>query len=524
MNRKQRRRDAKLKASAPDDILAQAMQYHRAGKLGAATDLYNRILADEPGHLDALHMLADIHRSSGQPAAALPLIQTAAAISPDHHVIQLTLGNVLASMGDTQDAEAAYSRAVEIDPAYAEGYYNLANLVSARGAAAEAEPLLRKAVEFNPDFVAAHNNLAIVLKDLGRIEDAANSFSRALEIDPNSGAALYGVSQTRKFAADAPEIAAGERILGSANLDASDRINVHFALGKMYDDCGNYAAAFENFTAANRLKGGGFDRDRHAKAIEAMIASDTAGAIRDSGDAGNFSKTPVFVLGMPRSGTSLVEQIIASHSDAFGVAEMNEIAEFAATHPGADDARDFAPRYLNRLAGISGGARRVVDKAPWNYLYIGLIATVFPRARIIHCVRDPLDTCLSCYFQNFTSGHDYTADFGDLGFVYRAYQRLMAHWQSVSRSPILEVRYEDLVARQEETSRALIAFCGLEWDPDCLGFHNTVRAVNTASSWQVRRPLYASSTERWRNYADYLGPLRAALNTPVEGKVTEPVA
>jgi hypothetical protein len=246
----------------------------------------------------------------------------------------------------------------------------------------------------------------------------------------------------------------------------------------------------------------------------------------DSQPATSDSELPVFIIGMPRAGSTLVEQILASHSKVVGAGELTDIEQMVpemgrmlercgrypagARHLTQTQLRGLADRYLHTLAQIGGPAQRVVDKMPENFLYLGTIAAMFPRARIIHCRRNPFDVCLSCYFQNFNRIH-FSWSLEDLGHYHREYERLMAHWRRVLPLQMLEVRYEDLIVRQQEVSREIVAFCGLEWEDSCLAFHANPRPVRTASALQVRRPIYARSMERWKKYAAHLEPLRRAL-------------
>jgi hypothetical protein len=240
------------------------------------------------------------------------------------------------------------------------------------------------------------------------------------------------------------------------------------------------------------------------------------------------SDRPIFIVGMVRSGTSLVEQILASHPAVYGAGELPDVTEITRALPGLlgtdDRYPEFLPilnqeavdsmacRYLDRLNQIAPGAMRVTDKMPGNFMYLGLIELLFPGARIIHCMRDPVDTCLSAYFQDFSNNHPYAYDLSNLGAFYRGYLKLMAHWRKVLHLPLLEVRYEDLVADQERISRTLIEFCGLEWDSRCMQFHDSRRFVETASHDQVNRPLCHHSIARWKNYERHLAPLLAELN------------
>ncbi|MBI3462463.1 MAG: sulfotransferase [Planctomycetes bacterium] len=258
------------------------------------------------------------------------------------------------------------------------------------------------------------------------------------------------------------------------------------------------------------------------------MAAFTQETLRSRYGEGNPTEVPVFVVGMPRSGTTLVEQILASHPDVFGAGELPDIPSIVDTLPryapnqmrypgclaflGPPVIRGFADAYLKRVRTLDATSERVVDKWPLNYLHLGLMALLFPRARIVHCRRDPLDTCLSCYFQRFRGDHEYSYDLAHLGSYYRTYERLISHWREVLPMPVLELHYEALIDDPQATSERLLAFCGLSWQERCLRFHESPRPVSTASNWQVRHPLYRSAVQRWRNYEAHLGPLRDALS------------
>jgi hypothetical protein len=295
---------------------------------------------------------------------------------------------------------------------------------------------------------------------------------------------------------------------------------LRFAMGKYSDDIHDFAQAFQNFKRGNELvksMAEDYDRKERSHFIDESIRVYSRDAIAKIGAAGSSSAKPVFVVGMPRSGTSLAEQIIASHPAAYGAGELDFWAALSAKDTGQapcildEPARSkVAEEYLRVLGALSGGASRVVDKAPANSDFLGLIYSVFPNARVVYMQRDPIDTCLSCYFQQFLTGMNFTFDLSDLVHYYREHQRIMAHWRAVLPPGfILNVPYEELVADQETWSRKMLDFIGLEWDPRTLEFHTTKRQVTTASAWQVRQKVYKSSVARWRNYERFIGPLKA---------------
>jgi hypothetical protein len=306
-------------------------------------------------------------------------------------------------------------------------------------------------------------------------------------------------------------------VLARRDLDEAGAIACHFALGKICDDQRDFATAFRHYDAANRLerRHARFDRAAHARAVDAAIKTFTTDFFASRAALGSASSRPVFIIGMPRSGTTLVEQILARHSRVFGAGElefwMRQYARLGVSsivQLDRDRSSALAAAYLAELEGLDASADFVTDKMPHNFLCLGLVHLVFPSARIVHCRRNPVDTCLSIYFQKFTRAHGYASDLDDLAFYYREYLRLMDHWRAVLPSAILhEVRYEDLVTHQEATSRALLAELEWTWEDRCLDFHSSDRRVATPSDWQVRQPIYRDSLDRWRRYAPYIAPL-----------------
>ena len=327
------------------------------------------------------------------------------------------------------------------------------------------------------------------------------------------------------------EIIRVKALLNSGRGSASDRVLCCFAVGAVHDKLGLYDEAFEYFRLGNDLKKRllqeqnlAFDAQAHRAFIDKIIATYSDTYLRDVKDWGVASGVPIFIVGMPRSGTTLVEQILASHPQVFGAGEKENVLEFITRRPvkrnldcvamslpvNEDTAKERAGEYLDRLAKLSQSAARVTIKTNENYMHLGLIAVLFPGAYIIHCRRDPLDVCLSCYFQNFHSS-DFVWSLEDIGAYYREYEKIMVHWARALPMKIYELNYDDLVQNQEHVTRDLLAFCGLDWDERCLTFYNTRRAVSTASVIQVRKPMYDQAIGRWKHYRSHLGPLFQAL-------------
>ena len=464
------------------------------------------------------------------------------------------LGAALLAVNRYGEAERQFRRAIELRPGLAEAYVNLASLLHSSGQHHQAETYLQRALKLKPSHVEARIKLGMVLTALGRLPKARDCYERALRTATGSAQALIGLGQLnaiegqfaeaeaayrraveldsrapaawaalagvrRMTPADAAWLERAEGLV-AGGLAAADEATLRFAMGKFCDDVGDYARAFRNYQRANelhKLPAAPFSRESFAQFVDGMMRVYTRAALAQSRSAGSDSQRPVLVVGMPRSGTTLVAQIIGSHPEARAVGELAFWALAVHKHRSALEREPFAETLRHKLAAeysrllsrISGDALRVVDKATLNFAYLGLICSVFPRARVICLKRDPIDTCLSCYFQQFSPAMSFTMDLTDLADYYREYHRLMEHWRAVlPPGTLLEVPYAELVDDQERWTRRILEFVELPWDDRCLSFHETVRPVVTASAWQVRQKIYRTSVGRWRNYGKFIGPLR----------------
>jgi tetratricopeptide (TPR) repeat protein len=532
------------------------------GKLDEAVDHYQQALRLKPDFAEVYSNLGAVFRSQGRFEEAVTSYRQALQYKPDFAEALSNLGNVLQAQGKISEAIGYYQRALQLRPDFAEVYNNLGTAQQEQGRIGVAMVNFQRALQLKPDYAEALSNLGSVLEIRGQHEEAKAHFRRAQQLKPAFVEALVGEINgleregnfEQAYARLRPFIEAGvdnpavigayatlcrrldrrsearevlEQRLAYGKLSASERRNLLFGLGQVCDELGEYDQAFAYCQQANALKPHHFDPRQHAAFIDALIATYNADFLRRMPRATHRSERPVFIVGMPRSGTSLVEQILASHPAVFGAGELRDIPQIVASLPASlGTLRQYphclelltqevvdaqAQRYLDQLARLAHDASRVTDKLPGNFQHLGLIALLFPQARVIHCLRDPLDTCLSCYFLDFTAQHPYAYDLTHLGLYYRHYQRLMRHWRGVLDVALLEVQYEDLTAHQEEVSRQMVDFCGLEWDDRCLRFHETKRLVYTASYDQVRRPMYTKSRGRHRHYEHHLGPLKAAL-------------
>jgi tetratricopeptide (TPR) repeat protein len=477
---------------------------------------------------NALNNLGNALRDSGELREAVALYRRAIELDPARADSHCNLGNALLEARRIDEAAASYTRAVAIDPRSALAHLSLATAFRLQARGAEAETSCRAALALEPANAEALSLLGELLADQGRFSEAAVGFQRAIDADPDFPFAYCGIAAHRKMTTADTAWLEGARSVLAKRPPLRHAINLHFALGKYFDDVERYDEAFGHYREAHehaKRYGSKYDAGKLARRVDRLISLFDAPFLRAhamrGAPAGPPAEPPVFIIGMPRSGTSLAEQILASHPAVFGAGEIvfwdaafgaHETGGFVG-EAGASRLARIASDYLERVGTLSGGAARVVDKMPANFLYAGLIRAALPQARFIHMRRHPLDTCLSIYFQNFFNRAAYADDLDDLADYYLQYARITGHWREVLASNrLLEVPYEGLISDQEGWTRRMIDFIGLPWDPRCLDFHATERAVITASKWQVRQKIYAKSAGRWRNYEKHLGPLRRLLD------------
>lgn len=545
------------------NVFHSARKKHEAGLLGEAEKGYQRVLSIDESHAEAWHMLGVIALQSGRLQDAVSLISRALGLRAEYPEALNNLGSVLLAMGQLEQAEKLMRMALKVKPDYADALSNLGGLLNTLGRYEEALPVLERAVEINPRAALAQNNLGNVYRDMGNLvaaeaayrkahtQDRKNPlyaavlgrllmqrgehkqsvelFNQALKTDQACIPALCGLAASKKISPESVEVDLFRRAAGRVPaLSLRDQIDFMFAWGKLHDDIGDYDNAFACLREANRLRR--LQRP-YSLAIEeaiadAIIAGFTREFISSFEASGSTSEVPVFIVGMPRSGTTLTEQIISSHPRVHGAGELKFINDIVSEFIGLDSAERvkqgigsltpekltvMGDRYVDRVCGEDAGAGRITDKMPANFWYLGLIRLIAPNARIIHVRRNPVDTCLSCYQQDFAEGQGFSNDLTDLGHYYGLYRRMMAHWHEVMPGQIHDVDYESLVNDPDVTVRRLIEHVGLEWDDACLRPDENRRVVRTASQWQVRQPVHTQSVERWRRYETHLGPLVQAL-------------
>jgi Flp pilus assembly protein TadD len=457
----------------------------------------------------------------GENAAAAEQFQSVLKANPNHRAAMVNLGELLTEGGDYEAAGKLLHRALELDPKCAEARNNLGVLQGKQGNHDAAAVSLRRSLEINPLYVPAHHNLANQLLADGDLAPALEALHRAAKLDPQCIPAWYSLACTGKHVFSPAEITHIEDLLDAPERTDSDRMLLNFALAHALEKT-EPSLAFEHATKANQLRhaeletrGQAYNPAAHTALVDSLIATFTPELFTQLADVGNDSEVPMFVVGMPRSGTTLMEQVLASHPDVFAAGELEDLTLLAQDIPGYpaslssiehDKLKALAETHLAQLRSLGGEAKRVVDKMTVNFLRLGLIAILFPSARIIHTRREPKDIALSCFFQNFAApGLAFTFDLEHLAHFYREYERLMDHWRKALPIPIHEVTYEDFVGDPEPQTRTLVGFAGLNWDDRCLVPHETKRRVKTASVLQVREPIYTRSIARWHNFAEQLG-------------------
>lgn len=535
--------------------------YGRLGRLAEAEAALRRAVALQPKFAQAYLNLGQALELQGKFAEAEDAFGRAVSLKPELADGHDALGRLCQLRGDARTAVAHHQKAIELNPARLPPYLSLARAQHQLGALEAAADNIEHVLRQDADNAEAYYDLAGVRVTQGRFDDALFCIRRSRRLRPDyvdaQAVEAYILDQKRDYQAaleciqplldrylEFPVVAlvyaklcheSGdyegavsrlETLLSVEGLTDDLQSKIHFHLGELYDKRGEFAKAFEHFRDGNVLKHAQFNGSAWKKRITEIMAVFNRDALARASRAGNCSERPIFIVGMPRSGTTLVEQMLSMLPGVAAAGELPDIAQLndalwamlGSTSPAnnitqltREQCDELAQRYLNMLDARFPRAARVTDKMPQNFLHLGLIALLFPMAKVIHCLRDPFDTCLSCYFQDFTGDHPYAYDLADLGFYYRQYQRLMAHWHKVLDLPIFDIHYEDLVREPQTAGRALVEFCGMQWDERCLEFYKSEHLAATASAQQVRQPIYTGSMGRWQHYADQLGPLKQAL-------------
>lgn len=516
-------------------LFEDAVALQNAGRLAEAAVIYNQIISLEPSVPGVYSNLGNILNTLGRSNEAEEAFRKAISLKPDFAAAFSSLGNTLKDRGSLHEAEVAHRHAVTLDPSLPEAHSNLAVTLVALGKFDEAEKAYLQAISLKPSLASAYSNLGLLLGELGQFDEARNAADQAVRLAPRNTHYIRNLSWLRRFEPGDPYLRQMEKLAEDASsLSVDCRIELHFAMAKGYDDIGQSERAFRQLLSGNLLKRQHVAYDEEValagmKRIEEVFSSDF---MQKWEGIGEQSSVPVFIVGMPRSGSTLVEQILASHSQVFGAGELKLFGKALAsisTEQGKTSAfpliaadmsgeqfRNLGARYLKELKQLAPDAIRITDKMPANFLNAGLIHLALPNATIIHTMRDPIDTCISCFSKLFDEPQPFTYDLLELGRYYRSYQALMAYWRHIlPPHRMLDVKYEELVDDLQGVARRIISHCGLPWDPCCLDFYRTERPVRTMSAMQVRRPIYGDSVGRSGPYESFIGPLRDALGANI---------
>jgi tetratricopeptide (TPR) repeat protein len=503
---------------------------HGAGKLEQAAGLMAQAVAAAPGVAAYRRNLGEMYRRLGRLDEAVAEGREATRLAPADAVAHYNLGVALDAAGDLGAARAAFARAVEIDPRHNLAWNNLGSVLNRLGDEAQALAAYLRAADLDPRHAEAQNNAAALYIDRGELDEARARLRLAIDARPEFLEAHQNLSTLTRYTADDPHYRyLEEQLVRRDGLGPEPRTRLLFAVAKAREDVGHFDLALIAYREANRLKRATLRYDearaeRLCAALAAAFPQEDAGPPPPGAPA---DPTPVFIVGMPRSGTTLIEQVLSSHPQVHGAGELKDFHAALKAHPRVgpmDQAADWVPRltgadyrdigtaYLERLRGHHAGAARITDKMPGNFHYLGFIRRALPGTRVIHAMRDPMDSCWSNYTRLFNDTMEFAYDLGELGRYYNRYIALMRHWNRVLPPEcLLHMPYEALVADLERQARRLVAHIGLDWDDACLRFHENRRPVRTASVAQVRNPIYTSSVGRWAAYGDRLEPLRAIV-------------
>jgi len=487
-----------------------------AGYVDEAIAVFREATELQPDLVEAWFFLGMGLYTAHRDAEALPAFERAHALAPAHPQIVRALAESHYALEHHAEALRLYERIAGLE----QGddimlFLRLSQCRRRSGALTSALDIVRSGIARFPDEALLWQELGWVQEDLGDAAQAHEAYARAHALRPGWADPVGSIIALARGAASGDIIEKAESMLTDAAVPGQQKAFLHHVLGKRSDGLGDHARAAGHWDAANRLRrsqDGAFDRDAYVARVDAIIARFTAGFIRASRDAASRDERPLFVVGMPRSGTTLVEQMLAAHPQAHGCGELTAIPDIvdamSATDAWHDENRRFrhAQDYLDiAIRHAPQQARRLVDKQPWNFLHVGAIGMLFADARIVWCRRDPRDIALSIYSESFAPSATHATDLGDIAFVIAQHERLMRHWQTGSSLPILEMHYERMVEDNETQIRRLLDFAGLPWDARCLDFHASRRPVQTLSRWQVRQPVHARSVGRWRNYPQWFG-------------------
>jgi tetratricopeptide (TPR) repeat protein len=551
----------------PQAAMQKARHSERDNKLADAEQIYRNVVQQDPSYAPAYHALGllayrvenlplaieiissaillaenpsyyrdrgEMKRRIGNIEGAIDDLTQAVSLAPDNADGHYNFGLALAANENYTEAIASYLTTTKLQPDHSNAYNNMGSALEKLGNRDAAEIAYKQAIMHDTNNAEAHNNLGQHLSEKGHITQAIAHLDKAINLLPHFISAHQHLSHLKTYQQNDPHFHLLKSLANNIEqVPETERTILYFALAKAYDDTGDYKRAFDTYKLANKLhhqKLPNYEPNLELQA-KSIVSNFTRSYIEKSSntEAGVEDNTPIFIVGMPRSGTTLVEQIISSHKNVYGAGELKYLHEAIQKQIGDKPLKGIAAKltslpteglnaiantYLTSLSLVDSTAPRITDKMPGNFFYLGLIHLIMPNAKIIHCMRDPMDSCLSNYVRLFNDTMDFTYDLSSLGRYYNRYMDIMNHWHTVLPvGAIHNIRYEDTVRNTEETVRNLIEHLDLEWDEHCLDFHNNKRKVKTASFVQVRKPIYQNSVSGWLRYEDQLLPLLEIVNS-----------
>ena len=511
-----------------NSALQQAIRYAQTGRPERARSICLSILAGAPRNAGALGLLGNIHLNRNDAVSAAKSFHQALRTNPNDAHLHFLMGNALGMLSQHQEAIRHFQITVQLEPGHWQAYQKLGLSLHYMGRLDEAVENFHQSISLNPDHAPTYALLAGTLKFKGNIDEARENYEKALTLDPALYSAYHALANCKRFENNDDSIRSMESILNAQDLPGEQKLHIHYALARAYEDTGEYDNSFTPLQEANRLKRATFDYsiDRDVKIFNMLTRTFTP-ELMSRYTRRNHDCTPIFIVGMPRSGSTLAEQILSSHPNVRGAGEIpdfhlvlkhhglnifDENFEHRLANLNDEQIFTIGEQYLQRLKKHSDRTDHITDKFPQNFLVLGFIWLTLPGAKIIHCLRDPVDSCLSCFQQHFTRGHEYSYNLTELGQYYRLYQKIMEHWRAVIPGAFLDFHYETLIEDQEGQTRKLLDYCDLPWNDSCLDYRQNTRAVRTASDGQVRKPVYSTSVKRWKHFEKNLQPLLAALH------------
>jgi tetratricopeptide (TPR) repeat protein len=504
-----------------------AASHQQAFRFGDAEKVYRQILGKSPRHPEANLALGLLLQKGGHGTPGIEHLMIAADGLPDNLDAQLNAGTGLRQLNRSTEALKYLERAARLNPKNAALQNLLGNIYRESRQPDKAEAALLKAIEIQPDLPEALNNLGALYSEQARVDEAIVRFHEAIRHRPDYYKAYRNLSAVCKYTERDKIVVAMEQLWQQDDLPDHARMELGFALGKTYEDLGETDRAFTCWMAGNKAQRRvmPYSIDRDIEEMAAMRQIFDANCLQTVNHSRRHDVTPIFVVGMPRSGTSLVEQILASHSEVYGAGELSTVRDICwqAVDRFPDDLsklssaewESLGDRYIDHIRTLANGQHFIVDKLPGNVPHIGMIHMMLPHAKVIHCIRDPLDTGLSCYKNHFfSSGLQFTSSLQDLGTYYLSTEALMTHWNQALPDLIYAAQYERLVTESEPEIRKILDYCELPFESNCLTPHKLKRMVATASATQVREPIHTGSIHAWKKYAGQLQPLIDSLAKP----------